>query len=86
MQGKYYLLGIAALSTILLPIVGLLAQVAIGRYKLISYLLRTLWILSVIASITSIIKEILPVANTTLLTLLAFGFLEHLELVQFHLE
>ena len=67
MQGKY-LFGIAALSTILLPIVGLLAQVAVGRYKLISYSLRTLWILSAIASIISIIEEILPVANTTLLT------------------
>ena len=67
MQGKY-LFGIAALSTILLPIVGLLAQVAIGRYKLISYSLRTLWILSVIASIISIIEEILPAAETTLLT------------------
>ena len=30
--------------------------------------LRTLWILSAIASIISIIEEILPVANTTLLT------------------
>ena len=68
MQGKY-LFGIAALSTILLPIVGLLAQVAIGRYKLISYSLRILWILSVIASIISIIEEILPVANNTLLTI-----------------
>ena len=67
MQGKY-LFGIAALSTILLPIVGLLAQVAIGRYKLISYSLRILWILSVIASIISIIEEIVPVAETTLLT------------------
>ena len=41
---------------------------AIGRYKLISYLLRTLWILSAIASIISIIEEILPVAETILLT------------------
>ena len=58
----------AALYTILLPIVGLLAQVAIGRYKLISYSLRTLSILSAIAYIISIIEEILPVAENTLLT------------------
>ena len=66
-KGKY-LIAIAVVSTILLPVISLLAQVVIGRYKLISYSLRILWILSVIASIISIFEESLPVAKTTLLT------------------
>ena len=67
-EGKY-LIGIAVVSTILLPVISLLAQVVIGRYKLISYSLRILWILSLIASIISIFEENLPVAKTTLLTI-----------------
>ncbi|CAI7993722.1 hypothetical protein GBAR_LOCUS1308, partial [Geodia barretti] len=58
------LVSIAVLSTILLPVVSLLAQVVIGRYKLISYSLKTLWLFSVIASLISICEDKLPVAKT----------------------
>ena len=67
-EGKY-LIGFAVVSTILLPLISLLAQVVIGRYKLISYSLRILWVLSVIASIISIFEESIPVAKTTLLAI-----------------
>ena len=60
------LISIAVLSTILLPVVSLLAQVVIGRYKLISYSLKTVWLISVIASLISICEDILPVAKSTL--------------------
>ena len=49
--------GIAAVSTFLFPIVSLLAQVVIGRYKLISYSLKILWIFSVVACIISLLYE-----------------------------
>ena len=67
-EGKS-LIGIAVVSAILLPIISLLAQVVIGRYKLISYSLRILWILSVIASIISIFEERIPVAESTLVAI-----------------
>ena len=67
-KGKY-LIGVAVVSTILLPVISLLAQVVIGRYKLISYCLKILWVLSVIASIISIFEESIPVAKTTLLAI-----------------
>ena len=60
------LIGIAALPTILLPIVSLLAQVLIGRYKLISHLLKTLWVFSIAASIISVVCVGVP--NTILFT------------------
>ena len=62
------LIGIVVLSSLFLPVVGLLSQVAIGRYKLISYFIKILWIFSVIASIISICEESLPVAKPTMLT------------------
>ena len=61
-----YLIGIAVVSTILLPLIILLAQVVIGGYKLISCCLKILWIISVIASIISIFEESIPVSKTTL--------------------
>ena len=64
-----YLIGVVVVSTILLPLISLLAQVVIGRYKLISYCLKILWISSVIASIISIFEESIPVGETTLLTI-----------------
>ena len=67
-EGKY-LIGIAVVSTILLPVISLLAQVLIGGYKFIRYSLRILWILSVIASIISIFEESIPMSKTTLLTI-----------------
>ena len=56
MHGKT-VAGFVALSTILFPIVGLLAQVVIGRYKLISYSLKILWIFSVVSCIISLLYE-----------------------------
>ena len=67
-EGKY-LIGIAVVSTILLPVISLLAQVLIGGYKFICYSLRILWILSIIASIISIFEESIPMSKTTLLTI-----------------
>ena len=56
MHGKT-VAGFVALSAILFPIVSLLAQVIIGRYKLISYSLKILWIFSVVACIISLLYE-----------------------------
>ena len=64
-----YLIGVAVVSTILLPLIILLAQVVIGGYKLISCCLKILWILSLIASIISIFEESMPVSKTTLLAI-----------------
>ena len=64
-----YLIGIAVVSTILLPLISLLAQLVIGGYKLISCCLKILWIISVIASIISIFEESIPVSKTTLLAI-----------------
>ena len=82
-EGKY-LIGVAVVSTILLPLIIPLAQLVIGGYKLISCCLKILWILSVIASIISIFEESIPVAKTTLLAIQLLiiqyqvaGFWEH---------
>ena len=59
------LLGIATLS-IACPIASLLAEVVIGRYKLVSYSLKAMWLLSIICCVLSVCQENLPVNNTTL--------------------
>ena len=59
------LLGIATLS-ISCPIASLLAEVVIGRYKLVSYSLKAMWLLSIICCVLSVCQESLPVNNTTL--------------------
>ena len=60
------LLGVATLS-ISCPIASILAEVAFGRYKLVSFSLKAMWIISVFTCIVSICQEYLPLTNTTLL-------------------
>ena len=59
------LIGIATLS-ISCPIASLLAEVVISRYKLVSFSLKAMWLLSLTASIVSICQESLPVKDTTI--------------------
>ena len=58
------LLGISSLSCITLPIVSLLAEVAIGRYKLVSYSLKVLWFISVLSSVVTICGETFSAVKT----------------------
>ena len=62
------LIGIATVS-FTCPIASLLAEVLISRYKLVSFSLRAMWLLSVVASLISVCEETLPVDKTTLLTI-----------------
>ena len=65
---KDYILGFATLSCVLVPVVSLLAEVVIGRYRLVSYSLKTMWLLSIVASVLSVCEETLPMAKTKLFT------------------
>ena len=58
-----YVLGISALTCLTIPIVSLLAEVAIGRYKFVSFSLKAIWILSVIDTIVSLCGKNLHVEN-----------------------
>ena len=48
------------------PIASLLAEVVISRYKLVSFALKALWLLSIVDCIISVCAENLPVAKATL--------------------
>ena len=61
-----YILGFAILSCVLIPIVTLLAEVVIGRYRLVSYSLKVMWLLSIVGCVFSICEKALPVAKTKL--------------------
>ena len=50
-------LGILVLSCSILPISSLLAEVAIGRYKLISYSLKLMWLLYIVSAVISVWEE-----------------------------
>ena len=47
------------------PIAGLIAEVIVGRYKLISYSLRGLWLLSIASCVLSICEYCVPKAGHT---------------------
>ena len=64
-----YILGCAILSCVLIPIVTLLAEVVIGRYRLVSYSLKAMWLLSIVGSVFSICEKALPVAKIKLFTI-----------------
>ena len=64
-QNSTYLTSLSVLS-ISCPIASLLAEVVIGRYKLMSYTLRALWLLSIISALISLCEESLPLAGTTI--------------------
>ena len=51
---------ISSLSCITIPIVSLIAEVAIGRYKLVSYSLKAMWFISIVGSVITICGETLP--------------------------
>ena len=65
------LIGIATLS-ISCPIASLLAEVVISRYRLVSYSLKAMWLLSLTASVVSICQESLPVKGTTIYSIQLF--------------
>ena len=50
-------LGILVLCCSILPISSLLAEVAIGRYKLISYCLKLMWLLYIVSAVISVWEE-----------------------------
>ena len=64
-QKSTYLISLSVLS-VSCPIASLLAEVVIGRYKLMSYTLRALWLLSIISALISLCEESLPLAGTTI--------------------
>ena len=64
-QNSTYLISLPVLS-VSCPIASLLAEVVIGRYKLMSYTLRALWLLSIISALISLCEESLPLAGTTI--------------------
>ena len=51
---KKYILGFAIFSFVLIPIISLLAEVVIGRYRLVSYSLKAMWLVSIAYSVVSI--------------------------------
>ena len=63
------ILGLATLPCVLVPVVSLLAEVVIGRYRLVSYSLKAMWLLSIVCSVFSICEEAIPMAKTKLFTL-----------------
>ena len=60
------IIGIIFLSCTLLPVSSLLAEVITGRYKLVSYSLRLMWLFSIVAVVTVICEESLHVKQTVL--------------------
>ena len=62
------LIGIAMLS-LTFPIASLIAEVATGRYQLVSYCLKAMWLLSLVSSLISVCEESLPVAKSLLYTI-----------------
>ena len=60
------LIGIATVS-ISCPIASLLAEVVLSRYKLVSFSLKVMWLLSIVDCVISLCEESLPVDKTTLL-------------------
>ena len=63
-----YILGIATLSCVLVPIISLLAEVVIGQYRLVSFSLKAMWLLSIVGSVFSIYEEAMPMDKTKLFT------------------
>ena len=67
-------IGVATVS-ISCPIASLLAEVLISRYKLVSFSLKALWLLSICDCAFSVCGESLPVDKTSLLIIEIFLFL-----------
>ena len=52
-----YILGFAVFFCVLFPITSLLAEVVISRYRLVSYSLKVMWLLSIVFSVISVCEE-----------------------------
>ena len=59
------LIGIA-MFLVTFPIASLIAEVATGRYRLVSFCLKAMWLLTIVGSAISICEGSLPVAKSTL--------------------
>ena len=57
---------VAIVSLVMLPRMSILADVVIGRYKLVSYSLKAIWITSIVGSVISICEGSLSVAKSKL--------------------
>ena len=55
-----YALVISSVSFISIPIASLLAEVVIGRYKLVSYTLKGIWLLSIVGNVLTLCGKTLP--------------------------
>ena len=55
--------GVISVTTLLIscPAASLLAEVVISRYKLVSYSLKAMWLLSFVGSVISVCEDSLPV-------------------------
>ena len=59
-----YALVISSVIVITIPIASLLAEVVIGRYKLVSYTLKGIWLLSIVGNILTLCGKTLHVADS----------------------
>ena len=55
-----YTLVFSSVSFISIPIASLLAEVVIGRYKLVSYTLKGIWLLSIVGNVLTLCGKTLP--------------------------
>ena len=55
-----YALVISSVIVITIPIASLLAEVVIGRYKLVSYTLKGIWLLSIVGNVLTLCGKTLP--------------------------
>ena len=58
--------GICVTLCFIFPIVSIIGEVVIGRYKLVSYCLKTMWCMYILALVLSLCEENLPVRKTTI--------------------
>ena len=58
-------IGIVILSCMSFPVIGLLAGVFVGKYKLVCFTLKAMWLVSIVGSVVSICRENIPVSETT---------------------
>ena len=63
---KKSIVGILVLCCIIFPISSLLAEVAIGRYKLISYSMKLMWLLYIVVAVIALCEESLPMKRKVL--------------------
>ena len=52
-----YVVGICVILCFIFPIVSIIGEVAIGRYKLVSYCLKTMWCMYIFTLVLSLCEE-----------------------------